>query len=258
MFVTITRHGIWLCLSTLCTSALAAEVQVAVAANFTAPVQAIATAFEQATGDTVVAAFGATGQLYAQIKNGAPFDVFLAADDTTPARLDAEGGIAPGTRFTYAIGALALWSATPGYVDDRGDVLKTNDYAHLAIANPRTAPYGLAATQVLTRLGLSEQVAPRLVQGQSISQAYQFISTGNAQLGFVSRSQIYKDGKLISGSAWDVPAALHDPIRQDAVVLTHGKDNPAAARFTAFLKGAQAAAIIQAYGYALPAPHAAH
>lgn len=232
-------------------SALADEVQVAVAANFTAPIQAIAKDFEKETGHKLVASFGATGQFYAQINNGAPFEVFLSADDTTPAKLEQEGATVKGSRFTYATGTLALWSPKPGYVDDKGDVLKGQDYRHLSIANPKSAPYGLAATQVLDKLGLSESTRSRLVEGQSISQAYQFVSSGNAELGFVALSQIYKDGKLGSGSAWIVPAALHDPIRQDAVILNKGKDSAAAKALMDYLKGPHAAEIIKSYGYQL-------
>ncbi|WP_244182695.1 molybdate ABC transporter substrate-binding protein [Pseudomonas floridensis] len=231
--------------------ALADEVQVAVAANFTAPVQAIAKDFERDTGHKLVAAFGATGQIYTQIKNGAPFEVFLSADDTTPAKLEQEGDTVKGSRFTYAVGTLALWSAQPGYVDAKGDVLKGDQYQHLSIANPKTAPYGLAATQVLDRLQLTDATRSRIVEGQSITQAYQFVSTGNAELGFVALSQIYKDGKLTSGSAWIVPAALHDPIRQDAVILNKGKDSAAAKALVEYLKGPQAAAIIRSFGYQL-------
>lgn len=232
-------------------SVFADEVQVAVAANFTAPVQAIAKDFERDTGHKLVAAFGATGQIYTQIKNGAPFEVFLSADDTTPAKLEQEGDTVKGSRFTYAIGTLALWSARPGYVDDQGNVLKTHQYEHLSIANPKTAPYGLAPTQVLSKLGLTETTKAKIVEGQSITQAYQFVSTGNAELGFVALSQIYKDGKLTSGSAWIVPAALHDPIKQDAVILNKGKDSAAAKALVDYLKGPQAAAIIKSYGYQL-------
>ncbi|MBP0948971.1 molybdate ABC transporter substrate-binding protein [Pseudomonas sp. 20GA0080] len=232
-------------------SVFADEVQVAVAANFTAPVQAIAKDLERDTGHKLVAAFGATGQIYTQIKNGAPFEVFLSADDTTPAKLEQEGDTVKGSRFTYAIGTLALWSARPGYVDDQGNVLKTHQYEHLSIANPKTAPYGLAATQVLGKLGLTETTKAKIVEGQSITQAYQFVSTGNAELGFVALSQIYKDGKLTSGSAWIVPAALHDPIKQDAVILNKGKDSAAAKALVDYLKGPQAAAIIKSYGYQL-------
>lgn len=232
-----------------CTNALADEVQVAVAANFTAPIQAIAKDFEKDTGHKLVASFGATGQFYAQINNGAPFEVFLAADDSTPAKLEQEKQTVEGSRFTYAIGTLALWSAKPGYVDAQGEVLKTNDYKHLSIANPKTAPYGLAATQVLAKLNLTEATKGKLVEGQNITQAFQFVSTGNAELGFVALSQIYKDGKVENGSAWIVPSSLHDPIRQDAVILNKGKDNPAAKAFIDYLRGPKATAVIKSYGY---------
>jgi molybdate transport system substrate-binding protein len=238
-----------LCLLGVGSTAHAADVQVAVAANFTAPMQALAAGFEKATRHKVVAAFGATGQFYAQIRNGAPFDVFLAADDTTPDKLDREGLTVAGSRFTYATGALALWSARPGYVDARGDVLKANRFAHLSIANPRTAPYGLAATQVLSKLGLTQAMAGKIVEGQSIAQAHQFVSTGNAELGFVALSQVYKDGAITSGSAWKVPASMHDPIRQDAVMLRKADGNPAARALIDYLKSPAAAAVIRAYGY---------
>jgi len=232
-------------------AAQADEVQVAVAANFTAPIQAIAADFEKDTGHKLVAAYGATGQFYTQIKNGAPFQVFLAADDATPAKLEQEGETVKGSRFTYAIGTLALWSAKEGYVDAQGDVLKTNQYQHLSIANPKAAPYGLAATQVLEKLQLSEATKSKIVEGQNITQAYQFVSTGNAELGFVALSQIYKDGKVSSGSAWIVPAGLHDPIKQDAVILNKGKDSAAAKALVDYLKGPKAAAVIKSFGYEL-------
>ncbi len=231
--------------------AFADEVQVAVAANFTAPIQAIAKDFEKDTGHTLVAAYGATGQFYTQIKNGAPFQVLLAADDSTPAKLEKEGDTVPGSRFTYAVGKLALWSAKDGYVDDKGAVLKANQYQHLSIADPKAAPYGLAATQVLEKLKLTQATQDKIVTGQNITQAYQFVSTGNAELGFVALSQIYKDGKVTSGSAWLVPADLHDPIKQDAVILTKGKDNAAAKALMEYLKGPKAAAVIKSYGYEL-------
>ncbi|MBA1381065.1 molybdate ABC transporter substrate-binding protein [Pseudomonas brassicacearum] len=230
-------------------AAQAEEVQVAVASNFTAPIQAIASEFEKDTGHKLIAAYGATGQFYTQIKNGAPFEVFLAADDTTPARLESEGDAVKGSRFTYAVGTLALWSAKDNYVDAKGQVLRDNAFQHLSIANPKAAPYGLAATQVLDKLGLTGQVKDKIVEGQNITQAYQFVSTGNAELGFVALSQVFKDGKLASGSAWIVPAELHDPIKQDAVILGKGRDNPAAKALMDYLKGPKAAAIIQTYGY---------
>ena len=228
---------------------LAEQVQVAVAANFTAPLQAIAAEFEKDTGHTVVASFGATGQLYAQIQHGAPFEVLLSADASTPAKLESEGLGIKGSRFTYAVGNLVLWSATPGYLDGSDAVLKANQYQHLALANPKAAPYGLAASEVLEKLGLSEAVQGKLVEGQSISQTYQFIATGNAELGFVALSQVYKDGQLNGGSAWRVPAELHTPIKQDGLLLKKGVHNPAAAAFIEYLKGAKATAIIRSYGY---------
>jgi molybdate transport system substrate-binding protein len=230
-------------------SVSAAQVQVAVAANFTAPMKAIAAAFHEKTGDTVVAAYGATGQFYAQIRNGAPFEVFLAADNATPARLDQERATVSGSRFTYATGALALWSATDGYVDKDGQVLRQNKFTHLSIANPKAAPYGLAAMQTLEKLGLMDALRPKIVEGQNIGQAQQFVASGNAELGFVALSQVYRDGKLIGGSAWIVPESLHDPIRQDAVILEKGRDNPVARAFVDFLKGPEAGKIILSYGY---------
>ena len=227
----------------------AGEVQVAVAANFTAPMQAIAQAFEQHSGHQVVAAYGATGQLYAQMQHGAPFDVFLSADASTPAKLEVQGQGVRGSRFTYAIGRLVLWSAAPGYLDGSDAVLRANQFRYLAIADPKTAPYGLAATQVLAQLGLTEAVQNKLVTGQSIGKALHFVASGNAELGFVAMSQVYQDGQLKSGSAWVVPAALHAPIKQDAVLLETGADNPAAAAFLTFLQGEQATKIIQSYGY---------
>jgi molybdate transport system substrate-binding protein len=233
----------------LACSAQAAEVTIAVAANFTAPIKEIAEAFEKETGHKVVTSLGPTGGLYTQIKNGAPFEIFLAADDSTPAKLESEGEIAPGSRFTYAIGKLVLWSPQEGYVDEQGEVLQKNDFKHLSIANPKTAPYGLAATQVLDRLGLSESVRAKLVEGGNITQAYQFVATGNAELGFVALSQVYKDGKITGGSAWMVPDDMYEPIRQDAVILKKGADNPAAQALVDYLKGPQAAKVITAYGY---------
>jgi molybdate transport system substrate-binding protein len=229
--------------------ALAGEVNVAVAANFTAPMQKIATDFEQATGHKAQLAFGSTGKFYAQIRNGAPFDVLLAADDETPARLEKEGYAVSGSRFTYAIGQLALWSARPGYVDDKGDVLKKSAFEHLAIANPKLAPYGAAAVESLGKLGLLGSVESKFVQGENIAQTFQFVSSGNAELGFVALSQIYEDGKLKGGSAWRVPSNLHAPIRQDAVILVRGKDNPAALALMKHLKEDKARAIIKAHGY---------
>lgn len=231
--------------------ALAAEVSVAVASNFIAPMRRIAAAFEAETGHKAVLAFGSTGRFHAQVRSGAPFQVLLAADSETPAKLAAEGFALPATRFTYALGRLALWSAQPGFVDAEGAVLRAGRFRHLAIADPRLAPYGAAAVQVLDQLGLRESLAPRFVQGESIAQAHQFVSTGNAELGFVALSQVQVDGRIAAGSAWIVPAALHAPIRQDAVLLTPGKDQPAALALMQYLRGDKARALIRAHGYAL-------
>lgn len=232
-------------------AAHAGEVQVAVAANFAAPMQKIAAEFEKDTGHQARLAFGATGKFYAQVSNGAPFEVLLAADDETPARLEKEGQGVPGSRLTYAIGRLVLWSAQAGYVDARGEILKTGNFKHLAIANPKTAPYGAAALSAMKKLNLAEALQPKLVQGENIAQAYQFVSTGNAQLGFVALSQVYQDGKIASGSAWIVPATYHEPIRQDALVLAKGAANPAAKALLDYLKSDKAKGIIRAYGYEL-------
>jgi len=242
-------RSIFILIGFLAGAASAAEVQVAVAANFTVPMQVIAAAFEKDTGHKAQLAFGSSGKFYAQIKNGAPFQVLLSADDETPARLEREGMAVAATRFTYAIGKLALWSAREGMVDDRGDVLRKGGYAHLAIANPKVAPYGAAAIEVLKHLSLLEAVQPRLVQGENIAQTYQFAASGNAELGFVALSQITKDGKLIKGSAWFVPGNLHAPIRQDAVILTNGKGNAAASALMTYLKSDKAKAVIRAYDY---------
>lgn len=248
----LVRPLLALCLSfNMAGGALADQVQVAVAANFTAPMQAIAGEFEKDTGHSVQASYGATGQFYAQISNGAPFEVFLSADDSTPARLEKEGQSVAGSRFTYAIGKLVLWSPKAGFVDDRGAVLEKGDFKHLAIANPKAAPYGLAATQALDKLGLGDTLKGKIVEGQNITQALQFVSTGNAELGFVALSQVYKDGQITSGSAWVVPEAMYQPIRQDALILKKGADNPAAKALVDYLKGPKAAEIIKAYGYTL-------
>ena len=237
-------------LAVLATSAHADEVAVAVAANFTTPMQKIAAQFEKDTGHKAVLSFGATGKFYAQINNGAPFGILLAADDTTPEKIAKEGKGVDASRFTYAIGQLVLWSKQAGYVDNQGAVLKTGDYQHIAIANPKLAPYGLAAMETLGKLGLTAQVQPKTVLGENIGQTYQFAASGNAQLGFVALSQVMEDGKIREGSAWIVPAAMHEPIRQDAIVLNTAKDNAAAKALMDYLQGDKARAIIKSYGYA--------
>jgi molybdate transport system substrate-binding protein len=243
-----------LLLATLVGASLAAhadEVSVAVAANFTAPMQKIASEFEKDTGHKIAASFGATGKFYAQIKNGAPFELLLSADEETPAKLIKENAAVAGSQFTYAIGKLVLWSAKPGVVDAAGGVLKKGDFDHLAIANPKLAPYGAAAVEVMKTLGVNEALQAKIVTGENIAQTYQFISSGNAQLGFVALSQVLKDGK-IEGSAWLIPAKLYSPIRQDAVILEKGKGKPAAEALMKYLKTDKAKAIITSFGYELP------
>ena len=227
----------------------AGEVQVAIAANFTAPMQQIASEFEKDTGHKAVLSFGATGKFYAQIVNGAPFEVLLSADDETPAKLEKEQAGVAGSRFTYAIGTLVLWSAQPGYVDAQGQILQTGDFKHLALASPKLAPYGLAATQAMDKLGLTAKLQPRWVQGENIAQTHQFVATQNAQLGFVALSQVMDDGRLVEGSVWAVPATLYSPLRQDAVLLNKGQGNAAAAALLQYLKGDKARAVIRGYGY---------
>lgn len=244
-------------LSTLIFSLLAVatahadEVQVAVAANFTGPMQVISTLFERDTGHKTNLSFGSTGKFYAQIANGAPFQVLLAADDETPAKLVKEGQAVAGTPFTYAIGKLVLWSADARLVDAKGEVLKKGGFKHLSLANPKTAPYGAAGLQVMNKLGVAESIKPLIVQGENISQTHQFISTGAAELGFVAYSQVIKNGAIGSGSGWVVPANLYDPIRQDAVILAKGKDKPAAVALMNYLKGEKAQAVIKSFGYEL-------
>jgi molybdate transport system substrate-binding protein len=232
-------------------AAHAGEVMVAVAANFTAPMQKIAQVFEQDTGHTVKLVFGSTGKFYAQIKNGAPFAVLLSADDETPARLEKEVLAIAGTRFTYATGRLALWSKQANTVDDKGEVLRGNSFNKLAIADPKLAPYGAAAMEVIQHLGVQAHVVPKLVQGESIGQTYQFVSTENAQLGFVALSQISFDGRITQGSAWVVPQSMHIPLKQDAVLLSAGKDNAAAIALLKYLQADKAKTMMRQYGYAL-------
>lgn len=234
----------------LATPASAAEVQVAVAANFAGPLAKIGEGFTAATGHSLKVSSGATSKFYAQVVAGAPFEVLIAADDETPKRLVAEGHAVAGSSFTYAIGKLVLWSARPGYVDRDGAVLSEGAFAHLAVANPKVAPYGAAGLEVLKARGLAEAVAPKLVTAESIAQAYQFVFTGNAELGFVALSQVI-GGQPAKGSYWLVPPSLYGEIRQDAVLLKAGAKNPAAATLLAYLQSDAAKAVIQAHGYGL-------
>ena len=232
-----------------CHSARAGEVLVAVASNFVAPMHRIAAEFEKTTGHKARLVVGSTGKFYAQIKAGAPFQLLLAADDETPARLVREGDGVAGSPFTYAIGKLVLWSPKPGFVDDQGEVLKSGRFAHLALAEPKLAPYGLAAIETLKALGLAEALQPKVVTGESVTQAWQFVASGNAELGFVAYSQTHAEGRLIGGSYWLVPARYYRPIRQDAVVLVKGQGVAAVDALAGFLKSPAADDIIKSYGY---------
>jgi len=226
------------------------EVQVAVAANFSAAAQKIAAQFEKDTGHTVKLSFGATGKFYAQIEAGAPFDVLLAADHATPARLVAEGKGVPATLHTYAIGKLVLWSADPALVDDKGEILKSDKWKHLSVADARLAPYGQAAKETLAALKLADAVQPRVVTAENIGQALQFVQSGNAQIGFVALGQVQPpDGSKAAGSMWVVPDALYAPIRQDAVVIAASKVGKAATQFVDYLASDKARVVIKAYGY---------
>jgi molybdate transport system substrate-binding protein len=236
--------------ATFTAAAQAAEARIAVAGNFASPMKAIVAAFEQHSGHRVLPSFGSTGKLYAQVKNGAPFDALLAADQRRPRMLEEEGMAVAGSRFTYAIGSLVLWSAEPDAISDGPQLLKQGGFERLAIANPRLAPYGQAAVQTISSLDLTEALEPKLVMGENIAQAFQFVATGNAQLGFVALSQVIDDGEIAKGSGWIVPAGLHDAIRQDAVVLERGRDNPVVTELFAFLKGGEARDLIAAFGYA--------
>ena len=232
-------------------AARADEVQVAVAANFTAPMQQIAAQFQKDMGHKLSISYGTVGKFYAQITNGAPFEVLVSADDSTPAKLEKDGLVVPGTRYTYAIGKLVLWSTKPGYVDDQGKILKNGDFIHLSIANPKLAVYGAAGMTVLTNLGILGHVESRLIEAENITQAYQFVSTGNAELGFVALSQIYNNGEYRAGSHWLVPANLYPQIRQDIVLLKKGQANPAARAFLEYIKTGNSRNVIRSFGYDL-------
>lgn len=230
----------------------AATVLVAVASNFSKPMSEIAAEFEKATGHNAKLSFGSSGKFVSQLENGAPFEVLLSADDKGPQKLEQAGLAVPNSHFTYALGKLVLWSATPGYVDDQGKILSTGGFKHLALADPKLAPYGAAAIEVLKGLNLQDTLKPLLVLGENIAQAHQFVSTGNAELGFVALAQVIENGKIATGSGWIIPGTLHAPIKQDAVLLTLGAENPAAIALLNYLKSAPALAIIEKYGYDLP------
>jgi molybdate transport system substrate-binding protein len=230
-------------------NAQAAEIKVAVASNFANTLKEIAVEFQKDTGHQLAITPGATGKFYAQISNGAPFDVFLSADDETPRKLVQEGKAIAASQFTYAIGRLALWSPSPDLVDKNADILKTDKFKYIAIANAKVAPYGQAAVQTMQKLGVLTQIEPRVVQGESIAQTFQFVSTGNAQLGFVALSQILENGKIKTGSAWIVPEEMHEQLKQDAVVLQSCKHMSACQALMEYLKSEKAKKMIASYGY---------
>lgn len=235
---------------TMVTPAFAEQVLVAVAANFVPPFREIAIEFETATGHNVRVATGSSGNFYSQIKNGAPFDVFFSADTERPKLLEEEGLGVKDSRVTYAVGRLALWSLTPSLVKG-ADTLNSQHFKHLAIANPKTAPYGAAAMQALQKLGVWDNLQPRIVTGENLGQTMGFIESGNAELGFVALSQVLDPKLKGKGARWDVPTELHEPITQDMILLTKGQDNPAARALMEFMAGPQAKAVIGRYGYEL-------
>ena len=238
----------------MCTAlpALAGEVLVAAAANIAIPLQQMAATFTQDTGHSLRIVSGATAKFAQQVRAGAPFQVLLAADSATPAQLVADGQAVKGSAFTYAIGRLVLWSARPGWVDAEGQVLAKGAFNHLAIAQPKTAPYGAAAMQVLRARGLEAALTPRLVTGESVAQAWQYVHSGQAELALLALSQITRPGQAPVGSHWLVPAQLHDPIRQDAVLLLPGRDQPAALALLAWLKAPATQTLLRAWGYESP------
>ncbi len=233
-------------------SGSAATTLVAVAANFSKPMTEIAAEFEKETGHSAHLSFGSSGKFVSQLENGGPFEVLLSADEKGPQKLEQDGLTVPNTRFVYAVGRLVLWSATSGYVDNEGKILATGSFKHLALADPKLAPYGAAAVEVLKKQGLFDKLQPLFVQGENIAQTYQFISTANAELGFVALSQVIENGKIGIGSGWIIPENDHTLIRQGAVLMKKGAENPAAPALLNYLKSAPALAIIKKYGYDLP------
>lgn len=222
------------------------EIRVAVASNFAGAMKAIVAAFEAGAEHEVTLSFGSTGKHYAQIVNGAPFDAFFAADVSRPELLEEEGVALPGSRFTYAIGKLVLWSPRADYVDADGKIIEQGDFRYLAIANPKLAPYGRAAVEVLRARALWEGLDKRIVRGENIGQTFQFVQTGNAELGFVAYAQVRRRDRPVDGSQWLIPQSLYTPIEQQAVLLT---ESEAAREFLSFIRGSEASNIIRAHGY---------
>ena len=247
----ISRTVITLALLLFGQASWSATVLVAVAANFSKPMTEIVSQFEKATGHSAKLSFGSSGKFVSQLENGGPFEVLLSADEKGPEKLEQAGLTVPNSRFVYALGKLVLWSATPNFVDDKGKILMTSNFKHLALADPKVAPYGAAAIDVLKKMKLFEKLQPMFVQGENIAQTYQFISTANAELGFLALSQVIKNGKIVGGSSWIIPDNLHAPIRQTAVLMKTGAENPAARALIDYLKSIPALAIIKKHGYDL-------
>lgn len=241
-----------LLLGTLVQPVFAAEVRVAVASNFAAPMERIAALFQKESGHPVQVSPGSSGKLYAQIKGGAPFDVFLSADEEIPKRLMQEGLAVGGSRFVYATGRLVLWSVQPDLVDDKGAVLNKGNFAKLAIANPRFSPYGTAAQETLTKLTMWNAIQRKLDKGDDLTETYRLAATERADLAFIALSQVMRDGKVTTGSWWLVPPTMHNPIRQSAVLLSGAQDIQAAKAFLVFLKSEKARAVMRGFGYELP------
>lgn len=251
MLTILNRLLLLILLALAITPVWSASVHVAVASNFTKPMKVIAANFEEETGHRALVSYGSSGKLLGQIRHGAPFEIFLSADQDKPNKVEADGLAVPDSRFTYAIGKLVLWSADENTVDEEGEVLKSDDFQHVAIANPVTAPYGQAAIQTMQKLELAETLKDKIVQGESISQTKEFVSSSNAELGFVALSQVTKGGEITEGSAWHVPDDFYSPINQDAILLKTGENNEAAKALYAYLKSDGVQAMIQSFGYDL-------
>ena len=251
LITTFQRTSIIVALLLFGQSSWSATVLVAVAANFSKPMTDIAAEFEKETGHRANLALGSSGKFVSQMENGGPFEVLLSADEKGPEKLEQAGLTVPNTRFVYALGKLVLWSAMPDYVDNQGKILTTGSFKHLALADSKLAPYGVAAVEVLKNMKLFDKLQLFFVQGENIAQTYQFISTANAELGFIALSQVLENDKIANGSGWIIPDNLYAPIRQGAVLLKNGAENPAALALLEFLKSAPALAIIKKYGYAL-------
>lgn len=227
----------------------AEQITVAAASNFSGAMDEIVTRFEEQSGHRVKVSYGSSGKLFAQVQHGAPFQAFFSADQAKPMALEKAGLVVPGSRFTYALGGLVLWSSQPELVDEEVHVLKQGNFNKLALANPKLAPYGAAAVEVLQVMDLFEVTSAKWVRGENISQTFQFVATGNADLGFVALSQVMQQGLINEGSYWIVPAQLYSPIRQDAVLLNRGKNSAGARALLGFVKGEIGKGIIENYGY---------